>query len=284
MATRNKDQGKEVAVPEKKGIVPGIERIDDEAMLAELEGVEGAGGSDNVDDRGTALLYIAQKGSPQVDKKKVEKYVPGLEVGDVFNNLTGEFFKAEGEGNGLPILPCFYRKNYVQWHPDRGGYVGTHPRDTPLLKQAKPWVNPNNGKERGDILELPNGDTLVETDHFFCVLPHNWSTIVIPMSSTNLGAARKMNSLIDAQKAQTPKGFVTKPAFWSLFNLQTVYRDDGDNQWYSYVASIVGKNEDPELRAFCKAYALACMRNEVKVAAPTEGGEGAAASDEDSAI
>lgn len=263
-------------VEKEKQLIPTI-KVADDAMLAELQGVEGAGASNNVDDRGVPLLYIAQKGSPQLDKKKPEKYISNLEVGNVFNSLTGEDFDAEGDG--VIAFPCFFRMNWNRWTPrdDGGGFHGSEPRDTPLLRGATVFKDPKNeDKERRDIMVLPDGDWLVQTAHYYCVLESTWQQIIIPMSSTNLGASRKWQSLIDAQKIQVPGGrIITKPAFHTRFNLRTVYTDDGDNQWYKYSVSIEGPNENAQLREFCKAFALACARNEIKAAQPmNEGGHG----------
>ena len=268
-AVQEEEDNKQVAV-HAGGSVPGITKIEDEDLLEELEGVAGAGASDRVEDRGTPLLYVAQKSSPQIDKKQ-DKFIKDLEAGDLFNNLTGEFFKAEGEDNGLEILPCFFRVGYVEWAPDRGGFVARHPRDINIQAMGcKMWVNPNkkDAKPRGDMFELPNGNMLVETHDYYCVLPHNYSTIIIPMSSTNLAASRQMQSFIDARKAEVGGKFIVLPAFWTRFNLQTVYRDEGEYNWYQMKPSVIGDNTDKRLRQFCKAFALACARNEIKASTP----------------
>ena len=290
MAPRNKPAATGTAVAEapkqevvaaEHGTIPGIKKITDAAALAELDGVVGAGVSDNVNDKGIPLLYTAQKGSPRIDKKK-DKFIEGLEVGDLFNTLTGEFFKAEADG--LEALPCFYRVNYVEWLPEREGFVASHPRDTDLLKTAKMFVHPETGKTRGDMFVLPNGNMLVETHNYFCVLPHNYTTIMIPMSGTNLGASRIWQSLMDAQKLELPTGFVVQPGFWSRYLLKTVYRDDGTYQWYQIRPSLLGDNDDPKLKAFCKAFALACKKGDVEVSAPPAEGGGQQADDSDAPI
>lgn len=250
-----------------KQIVPSIE-VADAAMMAEMQGVEGAGVSDNVEDRGVPLLYIVQKGSPQIDKKKLEKYIKDAEVGNCFNNLTNQVFDAEGDG--IPILPCYFRTNWNEWTPrdDGGGFHGSHPRDTALIKTAKMWVDPEDPeKTRRDIYVMPNGHELRLTAHYYCILADTWEPIIIPMASTNLTPSRQLQTMIGAQKIQTGNRIVIKPAFHTIFNLRTVYKDDGDNQWYKYSPSIVGPNANPALREFCKQFAIACNKNEVKMAA-----------------
>jgi hypothetical protein len=132
------------------------------------------------------------------------------------------------------------------------------------------WINPNkkDAKPRSDMFELPSGNMLVETHEYYCVLPHNYSTIIIPMSSSNLAAHRQLQAFIDAHKAEINGEFKVLPAFWTRFLLQTVYRDEGEYNWYQMKPSQLGDNEDKRLRQFCKAFALACARNEVKASTP----------------
>lgn len=274
------EDGKEVVLAQAQ-IVPNI-AVADAAMLAEIQGVEGAGVSDNVEDRGVPLLYIVQKGSPQLDKKKLEKYITGSEVGMCFNNLTNALFSAEDEG--IPILPCYFRVNWNEWTPrdDGGGFHGSHPRNTPLLNSARQWVDPEDPeKTRRDIYVMPNGHELRLTAHYYCILQKTWEPIIVPMASTNLTPSRQLQTMIGAQKIQAGDRIIVKPAFHTVFNLRTVYKDDGDNQWYKYSPSIVGPNDNPALREYCKQFAMACQKNEVKMAAAENEGEGEAPNKDD---
>jgi hypothetical protein len=265
-AAKPEEPKQEVAVVDDRKILPSVRVVDDVTEIAELQGVEGAGLSDNVEDRGVPLFYIAQKGSPQLDKKQ-DKYIQGLEFGDVFNNLTGESYAAEAEG--VLLLPCYFRANWNKWTPRDlgGGFHGSEPRDTPLLKGARQWVD-KNGKTRRDILDLPDGDQLVMTHHYFCVVAETWTPVIVPMSSTQLGASRKLQAIIDSFKIQVNGRILVQPAYWNLWRFKTVYKDDGDNQWYLWAPEVEGQNEDPKLRAFCKEFALACKNNEVKMSNP----------------
>lgn len=251
-------ESREVAVTAPTGM---IQLSQDE--LSELEGVEGAGLSDNVEDRGTPLLYIAQKGSKQVNSKKPE-YIPGLEVGMAFNNLTGKFWDTENEG--MIVLPCYFRVNWLEWTPvdDGGGFHGIHERDTPLLRQSV------EREGRRDLRDLPNGHELVLTHHYYCIIAETWQPIIIPMSSTNLGASSKMQALIGDQKAIAGGRVVTKPAYWSKFLLKTAYSENEKGDWYKWVPSLAGQNTDPALRNFCKEFAMACTRNEVEMSKPLD--------------
>lgn len=256
----------------------GLARLS-ESELSELQGVEGAGLTDSVEDRGTPLIYLAQRQTPQAEERDA-KYIKGLKPGMVFNNLTGRFWDAENEG--FPILPCFTRVSWDEWTPrdDGGGFHGSHPRNTNLVSLGKPLVT-KQGKTRRDIIVLPNGHELKLTQKYYAVIPGDWTPIVIPMTSTNLGAATRLQALIGDQKAQVGNKVIVKPAFWQIYTLRTVYRTEGTNAWFEFSVSLTGPNENVDLRNFCKNFALACQRNEIQEAKPTDASSGAAPNDGD---
>lgn len=263
--------------------VPGIV-VADEAMLAELDGVVGAGLSDSVEDRGTPLIYVAQKGSPQVDERDA-KFIQGLKQGMAFNNLTGQMYDAEHDG--FPFLPCFMRMAYEEWTPRDagGGYHGSHPRNVDMnALGAKPFTK-KNGETRRDIFVLPNGNELKLTAKYYGVIPATWSPVVIPMASTSLGASVRLQALIGEQKINAGGRIVPKPAYFNTYMLKTVYESNDDGTWFQWlVGGIAGENGDKNLRDFCKAFAIACANNTVKESAPTDsvgGTNGAAPKDGD---
>ena len=88
--------------------------------------VKAAGrGLENVsnDDITIPRLAIVQSGSPQ-RKKKDEKYIEGAEEGHIFNTVTNQLYDVEG----ITVIPCGYRKSYVEWVPREsgGGLVAVH--------------------------------------------------------------------------------------------------------------------------------------------------------------
>ena len=242
-----------------------------EAEMKEMAGVEGAGLSDSVEDRGTPLLYIAQKGSPQVDERDA-KYLQGLKPGMAFNNLTGEMFDAEKEG--VPFLPCFMRVAWTEWTPrdSGGGFHGEHPRNVDMNRlRAKPWSHPKKpDKVRRDIFVLPNGHELKLTHKYYGIIVPTWSPIIVPMASTSLGCSTRIQGLIQAQKVAAGNRIVTKPGVWNIFNLKTTYEKNDDGNWFQWSASIQGPNDNVGLREAAKQFAILCAQGTVKEASPTE--------------
>lgn len=246
----------------------GVRALSAEDM-ADIAGVEGAGLSQNVDDRGTPLLYIAQKSSPQVNRKE-SSYIEGLEVGMAFNNLTGRFWDAENAG--MPMLPCFFRANWVEWTPRDagGGFQGMHPRDTPLQDKCRAVEG------RRDQLDMPNGNRLVLTHHYFCIIAETLQPIIVPMSSTNLGASRRLQALIGEQRGSGPDGrLVQLPGYVNIYNFKTVWDSNDQGDWYKWAPTIMSENNDRQLMSLCREFALICKKGDVEIARPIDESGGA---------
>ena len=92
-------------------------------------------GLENVsnDDITIPRLAVVQAGSPQ-RKKKDEKYIEGAEEGHIFNTVTNQLYDVEG----ITVIPCGYKKSYVEWVPREsgGGLVAIHDAVRPLIKQS----------------------------------------------------------------------------------------------------------------------------------------------------
>lgn len=238
-----------------------IETLDGE-MSRELEGLDGLGMSENVDDRGTPLLYIAQKGSPVVNAKKPE-YIEGMNVGDVYNNITGRRWAAES--SPLGFWPCYFRVRHLEWTPQDqgGGFHGAYDRGDPIVSSGTPRA------DRRDIIDLPNGHELVMTHEYFVILEDGLSPIVIPMSSTQLKASQRMQAMIAECKVKLDNGrVITKPAFSNKYALRTVYAENEKGDWYRFAPSMVGPERDMGTFRLCKEFALACKNGDIQVAAP----------------
>ena len=79
----------------------------------------GKGVSTAVEDNIVPLIYILQSNSPQVQKKG-EQYVEGAEAGHIW--FRGTKITVDGD-RGINVVPCTMNKCWVEWMPDRGGFV-----------------------------------------------------------------------------------------------------------------------------------------------------------------
>lgn len=203
-----------------------VEKIKDPALPAYLQGMEehaGLGNSRDAADNTLPFLAILQKGSPQVNKQD-PAYIKGAEAGMLLNTATGQTWTGE---DGVPFIACGIQKNLVEWVPrtSGGGYVNTHPFDFELAKQLGGKRN-----ERG-VIELPNGNHLVETTYTFGLIATDSSPAVIGASSTALKPMRDWMSMRNALK--TPAG-VGLPAFVKTYRLKTVWQKNDSGDWFNW--------------------------------------------------
>jgi hypothetical protein len=211
------------------------------AFLDELEAHAGEGTSQSMEDTGMPLLYVAQKMSPEVNKQD-PLFLKGLEVGDVYCKTTRMFWpgqpttEAGNMDQALVVTPITHQKRMVEWGPEKGKYIGTHPFNTPLVRKA---LKTDKG------LVLQNGNRLVETDYHFCLLPDG-RPIVIPMSSTQLSkASRPWINLKNEFKL--PSGKIA-PAYARKYRIETRYMKNDKGDWYVYAAVDAGWQQDADLR------------------------------------
>lgn len=177
---------KETTVVAKKETT-AVAGFTEEAALPSYMNPESTKGSENVgaDDMIIPRLGLCQSLSPQ-RKKSDDRYIEGIEEGDMFNTVTSELY-----GNGVIVVPVFYRKEYLIWvsrdgGSDGNGFRGAFPTELEAA-QAK------NLLDDGDKCEI------VETASNFCLLvKEDGSTdeIIVPMAKSQMKVSRKWNSLI----------------------------------------------------------------------------------------
>ena len=86
------------AVAEKKETAVSTELVDD------IFDMEGAGADFTSDEMQMPFIRIAQAMSPEI-KKSDAKFIEGCGQGDIFNNLTHEYW-----GEGVEVIPCYVLK------------------------------------------------------------------------------------------------------------------------------------------------------------------------------
>lgn len=244
-----------------------------EDFVDDIESAIGGAQSDNMDDRGTALLYIAQKMSPQLDKNKAE-YIEGLQEGFCFNNLTGRFWNTPEDP--LLIYPVYFRVNWLEFTPrdDGGGFHGMHPRDVDMES-----LGAQQHPERRDIFELPNGHELIETMHYYCLMADDLSPLVVPMASTNQRASQQLQAFMAERevafrkaRAKGVTGYELYSEYFKVYGLRTVYAQNDKGSWYRYSPSVHDNipEDDFELTMQAwSAFSKACKADTVAIAPPS---------------
>lgn len=194
------------------------------ATASDFEAYAGDG-LDNV--KATDLLVprlaILQALSPQLKKQKAE-YIPGAEEGMIADLGLGELFP-----EGLWFLPVHYRKDYLEWAPRESGkgLVAVHASED-ILDQCK-------RDDRGRMV-LPSGNYIAETAQFYGLnLSAGGRMSFIPMTSTQLKKARRLNTLAMGEKLKRGDGSeFTAPMFYRTYHFGSAAESNNEGDWYGW--------------------------------------------------
>jgi hypothetical protein len=213
--------------------------------MGDLSEFAGAGVSLRPEDTLTSFLKIAQKGSPEVNKRD-PAYIEGLEPGSVFDSSTKQYWDTEA-GDGLLFIQFYSESLELEWglrgSADKG-LKATHPFDTPLVNQVR-LVPKDQG--RGEVRMLPNGHQLVKTAVHHLLLVEELRPVAVSMASTNWRSHQELNGSLG--KIKLPNGAI-RPSFQTIVRMKTVWRNNESGDWYNYKFEFLDKNGQPckELR------------------------------------
>ena len=206
------------------------------ALMGRMQADAGKGVSTDQADNLVPLIYLLQPLSPQCIRGG-EKTIKGAEAGDIWLRNANEEDQIIKCDDGLVFQPCWFSKDWVEWLPNRGGFVDRH--------SQRPEIAELVDREGDDgtirkVWTMPNGNNVVETRYHagFAVLPDGRALpYTIPLSSTGHTVSKAwmfaMNSeaLPDGTKA---------PSFAILYRLTPKLRSRNNKTWYQYEVSKVG--------------------------------------------
>lgn len=198
-------------------------------LLAALEQDAGVGLSTRMEDNVVPLVYLLQANS-KAALKGHDKYVPGAEGGSIWlrNAEPGDSL-IDGE-EGMEFLPCYFTKCWIEWMPDRGGFVARHP-DRPAEARLVDKEGDDGKIRKG--WEMPNGNSVNESREFsgFVKLKGSLIPYTIPLSGSGHMVGRNWMTAMNNQKSE--KG-VKLPIYSNYWRLKTKLRTVGENSWYQY--------------------------------------------------
>ena len=200
-------------------------------IMSDLMQDSGEGTVFNSDEMQIPYIRLAQAMSPQVTKGD-GKFIKGLAAGDIFNNLTNEYWDGE---TGLKVIPCYLVTKYIEWIPMEkgGGFVQEIPPGDPVIGKVVREQDPVR-----DV--LPNGNEMVVTDNIFCLVMNADGALqpaIMDMKVTQLKVSRRWKT----QLAMMPPLEVTHedkvvkwkpPSFGSVWNVTAVTETNKNNKTY----------------------------------------------------
>lgn len=137
----------------------------------------------NNDDLTIPRLDLVQSLS-ECRKKSSPEYIPGIEEGQLFNNITRQVY-----GDSVLIVPVAFKKEFLLWRDQKlgGGFGGA-------FESMEAAIAAQGAQERPDEYEI------VDTpQHFVLLLDEESGKVseaVISMSKSKAKVSRKFNSLV----------------------------------------------------------------------------------------
>lgn len=250
-----------------------VTKKDDQALALpeDLVVPEGAGLEDaDRDSYAIPFLTILQKMSPQVDDDDPAR-IPGAKAGMFYDTVSETCIDPE---DGLPeIIPVYYRRAFIEWKPNREGFVQEHSVEEAAQMR---WERSEDGKD-----VLPNGNEIVDTRYHYIILIHNGqlSPMVITMSSTQVKKSKRLCSDMDLQV----RALKLKATFQLKYTINTVSESNDQGSWRGWDIDRAGVVADQEQLDAAISFYKAIKAGEVKEATDSLAtGDGEAAANDGS--
>lgn len=186
----------------------------------------GKGVSTSADDNLVPLIYVLQAQSPQCNKRSPE-YVEGAENGSLWLRSSG--LPAVPGEEGIKFQPCFFSKDWVEWKPNRGGFVTRH-ADRPPVAELKKTPTPQDPDKESWV--MPNGNVVVETRYHIgnVYLPDGKiMPYVIPFSSSGHTVSKGWMFLMNNKTMPGAKS--AAPSFACFYRLTTRETTNAKGTW-----------------------------------------------------
>lgn len=165
-----------------------------------------------LDDLLVPFLGLLQKDSKETDESE-EKYIEGAAAGMIINKATKQLVDGE---TGMLLIPALRRRSYVEFLPDRGGFVADHDPNSPIVRAALA-----KGAKRSE-LTTDTGNTLSETFSVFAIEVdadmNPIGYVVVPFSSSKIAVWRGYWTKLDTcrvVKDSVPKKLTDVTAIYS---------------------------------------------------------------------
>jgi hypothetical protein len=219
-------------------------------------------GNITADDVALPFISILQSGSPQL--KRGEQKIEGANEGDIFNTVTGEAYNGT---EGVFVIPCAYKKAWVEWTPREvgGGFVKQHETADILNNTVK--------NDKGQDV-LPTGNIIVTTAYHYILLVNaatgNFMRGVISMTSTQLKKSRKWNGLMTS--LTLPKkdgGRFTPPSFSHVYHMVTIPEHNDSGNWSGWAIALHSQVPTIDLYTAAKQFSADISKGIIKEAIPT---------------
>ena len=186
----------------------------------------GLGLSTRAEDNLVPFIKLLQKGSPEVNRNE-DAYIEGAGAGDIL--LRNPDVVVSGN-DGIIFQPCHHSVMWVEWHPDRGGFVANYDRENPPVDMVQ-------AKEAKRRFYRDNGNELVETGYYAGYIYRDGEPAmqcVISLASTGHKFRKEFMSLMNRKVTKSGQ---SASMFTSLYRLTTQYNTNALGDWFTWKAT-----------------------------------------------
>ncbi len=219
--------------------------------------------NDRIDDFVIPFFTILQGLSPQMQT------VDGAKLGTIINTSSNEMFP-----DGINMVVCRKVYQYVEWLPNRGGFVGAHQPDSEVVKKALAAVD----GDKFSKLKTEAGNDLIESKYIYGVLcdgeKNPMGFAVIGFSSTKIKKYNAWNT--DARNKLGQFGLPMHALAW---HFGVTKERNAKGEFFNWTHTLLGGNKDAALvdpvadKALFEAVAGLMNRSDVKIDHGAERGD-----------
>ncbi len=165
------------------------------------------------------FLKLAQDLTPQTKKHKAE-YIDGLEPGMLFNSATSEIL-----GNNIDVIIMKFERVYIEWKPNRGGFVGYH---SPEHAEKIAVDTSAFGK-----WQTEEGNELQEYYTYYALIVGREleGPVILSLSSAGIKVAKQLNRLMTTHLMDDGKRALP---YYLVWNMSVVHLEKGEYDWFQH--------------------------------------------------
>jgi len=183
----------------------------------------GMGISFKAEDQLLPLIYVLQTNSPACDKRG-DNYIEGAEAGDFW--LRNALEPIRNGVEGIIAIPCEMTRAWIEWLPQRQGFVARHDNPPPDMKTEK--IRGDDGREKVTLVRGENGNIIQDTREFFLLV--DGQPYVFPCTGTKHTFARNWNTFFKQYKHPQTHDFI--PSYAVKYKLTTIPASNAIGKWF----------------------------------------------------
>lgn len=187
----------------------------------------GKGLSTDMSDNIVPLVYVLQAQSPQAQKKN-PKYVPGAEEGALWLRNSSDPI-VDGE-EGFLFQPCFFWKGFVEWRPNREGFVARH-ASKPVGTERREVKDEKGNKVTREFTK--DGNVIVESKEWAGWVLGRGAPMgyVLPCGGSNLSFSNELMTYLNQQLDDDGNKL---PSWYNIVRVKTKYRTNDKGSWHMF--------------------------------------------------